>query len=68
MPQGLRGKCGLRHAAADLAVPTAADDGDIECRFDLSQIFVQRAAKVTQPLVILRFEAERQRAGWRIQG
>jgi hypothetical protein len=35
MPQGLRGKRGLAGLAANLTVPAAADDGDIESGFDL---------------------------------
>lgn len=67
MPQGLRGKRGLAGLAANLAVPAAAGDGDIESGFDLPQIFVERAAKVAQPLVVWRFEMQGKRVARNVQ-
>ena len=67
MLQGFYGQSRLRRFAADLAVLTATVDGDVECGLDLTQILIERAAKILQPRVVQRLQGKRQWAG-RSQG
>ena len=67
MPQGLRGEGSLTGVTVDLAMVAATGDGDIESGFDLPQVFVERAAKVAQPLVVWRFEIQGKRVARNVQ-
>ena len=54
----LRALLGLRRIAAKSETRSTAADGDIERRFDLSQVLVQRAAQIGQPPVVFRRQAQ----------